>query len=94
MQSFGMLNIQKTLYFQCMLADEKRRKRKNEDQQKRIFSFGFLELVNGYRNFRVNFALEYLKKVVCKLFELLCFAFLSAVPIPNLHAAILILPYP
>ena len=70
---------------------------KEEEEERRgikskFFNFGFLNLVKGYQNFWSRFTLEQQREVVCKLFELLCFVFLGAAPIPYVQAAILTWP--
>ena len=44
-----MLNIQKTIYFSSYACEW--RKKKNEDEQKQNFLFGFLNLVKSLRDF-------------------------------------------
>ena len=72
--------LQRLYTFQVLLV--KAGKKVNEVE---IFSFGFSALlkVSGTFGVDLHVTLEYQREVACKFFELLCFVFLRAAPIPN-----------
>ena len=64
------------------MEEERKEGRKKKMNKLKIFRFGFLTLLKVSGTFGVDLALEKQREVVCKLFEVLCFVFLGAAPIP------------
>ena len=76
---------------------EEEEERKEEDKRNRNFvCLVFSTLLKISRTYTVGSRVEQQRDAVCKLFELLCFVFLGAAPIPYcmyVQAAILNVPH-